>query len=351
MAEFVLKNNHFQCNLNVKHQISGTAIGTKFATPFACMYMDYMENQFLKKEKIQSWICFKYLDDIFFIWTASEKELDNFLEQLNNFYPNLKFTHERSREEINFLDVIVRVNQGEIITNLYCKPTDGHQYRHIKSYHPGHTKSSIIFSQALRMRRIYSKKSDLVTNVRKLTNWLKERGYPEDMVNKETKRALESPSLGRSKTSERSVSGNGGTGVPLVVNYNSILCRLGQVIRKNLCFLYQDEEVKQVFNPAPFVSFRSVRALRRHLVRAKVYPVGERLVGSRKCNKNSCQVSKNVIETETFQSFVDKKGYKINHRFTCRDKSLVYLLSCKYVVCNITVKLTINSDTSGIIIR
>ena len=183
------------------------------------------------------------------------------------------------------------------------------------------------------MRRIYSKKSDLVANVRKLKDWFKERGYPEDMVNMETKRVLESPSLGRSKTSERSASGNFGNGVPLVVNYNPILCRLGQVIRKNLCFLYQDEEVKQVFSPAPFVSFRSVRTLRSHLVRAKIYPVGERLVGSRKCNKNRCQVCKNVIETETFQSFVDKKVYKINHRFTCHNKCLVYLLTSK--VCGV----------------
>ena len=149
------------------------------------------------------------------------------------------------------------------------------------------------------------------------------------MVNKKTKRALESPSLGHSKTSERSVSGNVETGVPLVVNYNPILCRLGQVIRKNLCFQYQDEEVKQVLNPAPFVSFRSVRTLRSHTVKAKVYSVGERLVGSRKCNKNCCQVCKNVTETEIFQSFVDKKVYKINHRFTCSVKCLIYLFSCK----------------------
>ena len=125
------------------------------------------------------------------------------------------------------------------------------------------------------MRRICSKKSDLVINVGKLKDWFEERGYPEDMVNKETKRALESPSLGRSKTFETSVSGNCGTGGPLVVNCNSILSRLGKVIRKNLCFLYQDEEVKQLFNPALFVSFRSVRTLRSHLVRVKVYPVGE----------------------------------------------------------------------------
>ena len=191
------------------------------------------------------------------------------------------------------------------------------------------------------MRRIYSKKSDLVANVRKLKDWFKERGYPEDMVNKETKRALESPSLGRTKISERSTSGNCGTREPLVVNYNPILCHLGQVIRKNLCFLYQDQEVKQVFNPAPSVSFRSMRTLRSHLVKAKVFPVGERLLGSRKCNKNCCQVCKNVIEAKTFQSFVDKKVYKINHS------------SCgvKYVVCNVTVKRTMNSDTGGIIMR
>ena len=53
------------------------------------------------------------------------------------------------------------------------------------------------------MRRICSKKSDLVSNIGKLKDWFKERGYPEDMVNKETKRALESPSLGRSKTSDQ----------------------------------------------------------------------------------------------------------------------------------------------------
>ena len=49
------------------------------------------------------------------------------------------------------------------------------------------------------MRRIFSKKSDLVANVRKLKDWINEKGYPEDTVNKETKRALESPLFGRSK--------------------------------------------------------------------------------------------------------------------------------------------------------
>ena len=99
--------------------------------------------------------------------------------------------------------------------------------------------------------------------------------------------------------------------------------------KKNLFLLYQDKEVKHVFTPAPFVSFRTARTLRNHLVQAKVYPANERLVGSRECLRNRCQVCKNFVERDTFQSFVDKKVYKINHRFTCCNKCLVYLLSCK----------------------
>ena len=66
MAGFALKNNYFEFDSNVKHKMSGTAIGTKFAPPYACIYMDYMENQFLTIEKIQPWIWFRYVDDIFF---------------------------------------------------------------------------------------------------------------------------------------------------------------------------------------------------------------------------------------------------------------------------------------------
>ena len=123
-----------------------------------------------------------------------KEELDDVLERLNNFHSNLKFTNERSRKEINFLDVTVRVNNGEFITNLYCKPTHGYHYLHLESCHPSHTKSSIIFCQALRTRTICSKRSDLVANVRKLKDWSRERGYPEDMLNKETKKELEIPS-------------------------------------------------------------------------------------------------------------------------------------------------------------
>ena len=48
MAKFVLQNNYFEFNRETKQQISGTAIGTKCASLYACIFMDQVESEFLK---------------------------------------------------------------------------------------------------------------------------------------------------------------------------------------------------------------------------------------------------------------------------------------------------------------
>ena len=78
MAEFIFRNYSSEFSSNVKHQISGTADGITFAPPYTCTYMDYIDNQFLKNEQILPWIWFRYIDDVFFITKASERELDGF---------------------------------------------------------------------------------------------------------------------------------------------------------------------------------------------------------------------------------------------------------------------------------
>ena len=75
------------------------------------------------------------------------------------------------------------------------------------------------------------------------------------------------------------------------------------------------------------VSYRSARKLRSYLVRAKLYPV-ERKVGSCKCKGKRCKVWKNVLETDTFTCNNDQTTYKINHKFDCNEKCLVYLITC-----------------------
>ena len=50
MAEFVLKINYCEFDSKVKRQISDTAIGTKFAPPYVCIFMDKVKWEFLGQE-------------------------------------------------------------------------------------------------------------------------------------------------------------------------------------------------------------------------------------------------------------------------------------------------------------
>ena len=47
MAEFELNNNIFEFNSRAYQQKSGTAIGTKFAPTYACIYIDEVEQKLL----------------------------------------------------------------------------------------------------------------------------------------------------------------------------------------------------------------------------------------------------------------------------------------------------------------
>ena len=79
MTEFVLSKNFLKFNSDTLQQISGTAIGTKFAPTYACIYMDQVEQKFLATQINQPLIWLRYIDDMFFIWTHGEKELEKFM--------------------------------------------------------------------------------------------------------------------------------------------------------------------------------------------------------------------------------------------------------------------------------
>ena len=106
---------------------------------------------------------------------------------------------------------------------------------------------------------------------------------------------------------------------------------LSKSIKDNLYLLYMNDEVKKTFTPCPMISFRSSRKISSYIVRAKLYPL-ERTVGSSKCAKKRCEVCDVISETDTFSSTVTGDSFKINHKFNCNYKCLVYLATCK--ICN-----------------
>ena len=90
---------------------------------------------------------------------------------------------------------------GKLETDLYVKPTDKHQYLLKSSCHPSHTKQSIPFNMALRLRRICSTDDFFISPSNALTTNLIKRGYQHRFVKEEIDKVRQIP---RSKALETS---------------------------------------------------------------------------------------------------------------------------------------------------
>ena len=69
LTELVLKNNIFEFSDKTYKQIRGTAIGTKFAPPYAVLFMAALEEKILSKVKKKPSVWWRYIDDIFYLGT------------------------------------------------------------------------------------------------------------------------------------------------------------------------------------------------------------------------------------------------------------------------------------------
>ena len=51
---------------------------------------------------------------------------------LNRFRGNRKFKYEKVKEKINVLDLVIKLIESKIVTDLYCKSTDS---QYLQSLH------------------------------------------------------------------------------------------------------------------------------------------------------------------------------------------------------------------------
>ena len=91
-------------------------------------------------------VWYHYIEDVFCMWQHSETELNKFVRYLNNF-----------------LDTLVKLNDGTKSTDLYCKPTDRNNYLPCDSAHHPHCKKGLPYDQFLRLRGTCSRDKESST--------------------------------------------------------------------------------------------------------------------------------------------------------------------------------------------
>ena len=89
-------------------------------------YIHYVCTVFLYKHTKN----FKYIHDIFLLFTGTNNKPDQFLNDLNKTQHSIKFHYSVSQNHIAFLNVEIYLH-----TKIYRRETDQQQYLHIKSDH------------------------------------------------------------------------------------------------------------------------------------------------------------------------------------------------------------------------
>ena len=99
------------------------------------------------------------MDDIISVWNYGVEELKSFLEHLNFWGGDLKFTIELEEDnKLPFLDVLLLKNENSLNFKIYRKPTNNNRFLSFFSGHPRQVKIGLIISLTGRIFRTCSPK-------------------------------------------------------------------------------------------------------------------------------------------------------------------------------------------------
>ena len=138
---------------------------------------------------MQNWK--RYLDDCLIMWPESEEGLNKLKDIINNINPDIQFTSEHSKEELPFLDILIKKTVDKIETDIYYKPTDSKQYLLFNSCHPKHVATNIPYNLARRICTIVDNTETRNIRLEELKTFLKNQSYPKTLIEAGIKKAKE----------------------------------------------------------------------------------------------------------------------------------------------------------------
>ena len=310
-------------------QIHGTAMGTRMAPSHANIFMAQLEQSLLARPSTpKPSVWWRYIDDIFAIWSHGIEAFKVFLNDLNEAHSTIKFTAEWSYSSISFLDTCVTLENGIISTSLHHKSTDTHQYLAAKSCHPRHCKAAIPYSQALRICRICSSDHDSRKNTNELHRHLVRHGYNPSFIRQQIDQASminRNDALAPRVPSTNSYPSR----VPLVVTFHPNLPKFPALTEKYLPLLHVSPRLKRVFPEKPITAFRRPKNLRDLLVSATLKPSNfTSAQGTFPCQNKRCLTCKH-IKTGTTTLSSSGHTFRVRATATCKTNNVIYLIECQ----------------------
>ena len=238
-------------------------MGTKLAPNYANLFMANFENNFVFNYQIQPTLYKGFIDDIFFIWNDTPKELDRFISHLNSVHETIKFTKTTSTEQIIYLDLDIYIKSKIIHTKTHFKSTNTFSYLHGHSNHPASTFKGVYKGVNICILRNTSEDETYKKTFESIQTHFKTRKYPTHLIN--------SPIIPFKDRDLYIHCTNQSTAHPitLVTTFDPTVS-----IKNHLLLdwprLSSDRELRHSFQKPPQVSYRHSSNLSQLLVRAKL---------------------------------------------------------------------------------
>ena len=335
MTELVLNKNYFKFENSFYLQCQGVSMGSPCSPNYANLFMGKFEEDFVYHNNpfalyLRCW--FRYIDDVFFIFTGTTEQLEGFRLYINSRMSSINFTLEFSRESVSFLDVMVKMDQ-QVSTSVYKKKTDRNNYLHFSSYHPPGLKKGLPYSQLLRVKRICSTETAFEKQAKDLNQCFNAKGYNNKVLNEclHKVRNVDRTSLLTSKLSRP-----GEPKIVLSTTYSPICNDVKKIVQKYWYILATDPTIGHVFKTPPLFAYKRAPNLRNSLVRADCYVPPKHFMsdprpGNFPCS--GCLQCNAMIKGDTVLHPHTGKKITIRSRITCKTKYVVYLLKCPCGLC------------------
>lgn len=275
LVRIIVENNEFEFSNQIYRQKVGVPMGARPSPSLTDLRMFELISEILKKFTHSNKILHLsiYRDDGFIIFDGEEDEIKQLFEIANNIHPLIKFTHEISTKNIQFLDVTVYKGNRFYAENildfkLYRKPTDNYQYLERSSAHPASVFNGFIIGEITRLIRSCNNKIDLDVQVELFKTKLLKRGYTEKEIEPIFNRTLKKT---RVSTLQYKVKKKGHPPpLVLITKFNPIIKQLGKTLRKHWHIIEKDDTAKQIFKRPPMIAYKKHKNLKEYLTSAKL---------------------------------------------------------------------------------
>ena len=310
-------------------------MGSKFAHINATLVLANLE----EKMNEQSEECFdsdfrkyietnfkRFLDDCFLIFTQTEEQLIKYFNLLNSLHPCIKFTLDKSRTRLPFLDTLLTNENGKLQTDIYYKPTDSKQYLLYTSCHPKHTRNSIPYNLARRLKMIISEDNTLLVRLEELQTFLLKQKYPSSLIDDSIAKIK---ALKRSDLLKQNESTNKGNNlIPYVTTFNPNNPEIYPQIRQNKSILLRDDRMKTIYKQTIFLkSKRQAPNLKKLLTKANFSDKQQQKFEVTKCRESRCRLCKHIKEESTFN--FKGENFTVNADMSCTVKNVIYVIECR----------------------